>query len=96
MPHSTKNPKPIRGRPRDKDADARILKQPTSGREIGFRPISMEAIAAEGHVARTKMYRRWPDKATVMTDASCGGRSWIALPELPGTLKSLQIQTYGH
>jgi AcrR family transcriptional regulator len=56
----------------------------------------MEAIAAEAHVARTKMYRRWPDKATVMTDASCGGRSGIALPELPGTLKSLQIQTYGH
>jgi AcrR family transcriptional regulator len=56
----------------------------------------MEAIAAEAHVARTKMYRRWPDKATVMTDASWGGRSGIALPELPGTLKSLQIQTYGH
>jgi len=48
MPNSTKHQKPIRGRPRDKDADARILK--TALRLVertGFRAVSMEAIAAE-------------------------------------------------
>jgi AcrR family transcriptional regulator len=29
----------------------------------------MEAIAAEAHVARTRIYRRWPNKATVIMDA---------------------------
>jgi len=68
---------------------------PRGSRALGSEG-AVEAIAAEAHVARTKMYRRWPDKATVMTDASCGGRSGIALPEHPGTLKSLQIQNNGH
>jgi AcrR family transcriptional regulator len=70
MPKSAKLRKPIRGRPRDKDADARILK--TALRLVertGFRSVSMEAIAAEARVARTTIYRRWPNKATVIMDA---------------------------
>ncbi len=94
MPNSAKRRKPIRGRPRDKDADARILK--TALRLVertGFRSVSMEAIAAEAHVARTTIYRRWPNKATVIMDAFLAEVGpEIAFPELPSALESLRIQ----
>src|SRR5260370_40734838 len=94
MPNSAKRPKPIRGRPRDKDADARILK--TALRLVertGFRSVSMEAIAAEAHVARTTLYGRWPNKATVIMDAFLAAVGpGIAFPELPRALDSLRVQ----
>ena len=36
---------------------------------VGFRAVSMEAIAEEAAVARTTVYRRWPNKATLVMDA---------------------------
>jgi len=94
MPNSAKRRKPIRGRPRDKDADAHILK--TALRLVertGFRSVSMEAIAAEAHVARTTIYRRWPNKATVIMDAFLAEVGpGIAFPELPSALESLRVQ----
>jgi AcrR family transcriptional regulator len=94
MVNPNKHPKPIRGRPRDRGADARILK--TSLRlveRIGFRSLSIEAIADESHVARTTIYRRWPNKAAVIMDAFLAevGPD-IAFPELPSALESLRIQ----
>jgi AcrR family transcriptional regulator len=94
MVNPTKHPKPIRGRPRDRGADARILK--TSLRlveRIGFRSLSIEAIADEAHVARTTIYRRWPNKAAVIMDAFLAEVGpEIAFPELPSALESLRIQ----
>jgi len=53
----------------------------------------MEAIAAEAHVARTTIYRRWPNKATVIMDAFLAEVGpGIAFPELPSALESLRIQ----
>jgi AcrR family transcriptional regulator len=53
----------------------------------------MEAIAAEAHVARTTIYRRWPNKATVIMDAFLAEIGpGIAFPELPSGLESLRIQ----
>jgi len=50
----------------------------------------MEAIAAEAHVARTTIYRRWPNKATVIMDAFLAEVGpEIAFPELPSALESL-------
>ena len=92
MPNSAQCRKPIRGRPRDKDADVRILK--TALRLVertGFRSVSMEAIAAEAHVARTTIYRRWPNKATVIMDAFLAEVGpGIAFPKLPSALESLR------
>ena len=61
---------PSRGRPRSKDADMRILRAALDLVErVGFRAVSMEAIAEEAAVARTTVYRRWPSKATLVMDA---------------------------
>ena len=37
--------------------------------EFGFRPVSIESIAAKAGVAKTTIYRRWPNKAAVVMDA---------------------------
>src|SRR5258707_3983777 len=94
MPNSAKRRKPIRGRPRDKDADADIGKTPLRRVErIGFGLRRMEATAAEAHVAGTTIYRRWPNKAAVIMDAFLAEVGpGIAFPELPSALESLRMQ----
>jgi AcrR family transcriptional regulator len=37
--------------------------------EVGFRAVSIESIAAKAGVAKTTIYRRWPNKAAVVMDA---------------------------
>ena len=37
--------------------------------EVGFRGASVELIAAKAGVAKTTLYRRWPNKAAVVMDA---------------------------
>jgi AcrR family transcriptional regulator len=37
--------------------------------EVGFRSVSIESIAARANVAKTTIYRRWPNKAAVVMDA---------------------------
>src|SRR2546425_11626472 len=36
---------------------------------VGFRTVSVESIAAQAGVAKTNLYRRWPNKAAVVMDA---------------------------
>jgi AcrR family transcriptional regulator len=40
--------------------------------EIGFRAVSVEAIAAKSGVGKTTVYRRWPNKAAVVMEAFIG------------------------
>src|SRR5260370_41464922 len=58
-----------RGRPRDRHADAKILKATMCllGQH-GFRAVTLEGIAEEAGVARTTVYRRWPNKAAVVVE----------------------------
>lgn len=54
---------PARGRPRDHDAAARILKIAT--RRLladGYHGFTIDSVAAEAEVAKTTLYRRWPTK----------------------------------
>src|SRR5260221_13399359 len=59
-----------RGRPRDQHADAKILKAAMCLLEQhGFRAVTLEGIAEAAGVARTTVYRRWPNKAAGVIDA---------------------------
>ena len=84
----------VRGRPRSKSADARILKAALKLVEAGgFQTVTMEAIAATADVARTTIYRRWPNKESVIMDAFLEevGPA-IAFPTLPNVRESLRRQ----
>ncbi|HWB85897.1 MAG TPA: TetR/AcrR family transcriptional regulator [Bryobacteraceae bacterium] len=58
------------GRPRDEEARQRIL---TAALEVlekqGFRGATMEAIAEQAGASKATVYRWWPNKASVLTEA---------------------------
>ena len=61
---------PARGRPRSKEAHEAILRAALQQvLDLGFRAVSIESIAAKAGVGKTTVYRRWPNKATVVMDA---------------------------
>jgi AcrR family transcriptional regulator len=58
------------GRPRDQQIDRAILEAAADlVLAKGFRALSMDAIAAKAEVGRMTIYRRWPNKASVVMDA---------------------------
>ncbi len=58
------------GRPRSKRRHNAILRTAIDlVHELGFRAVSIESIAAKTGVAKTTIYRRWPNKAAVVMDA---------------------------
>src|ERR1700716_2051073 len=83
-----------RGRPRDQHADAKILKAAMRLLEQhGFRAVTLESIAEEAGVARTTVYRRWPNKAAVVMDAFLTHVApRIAFPEHPVAVERLRLQ----
>jgi AcrR family transcriptional regulator len=70
-----------RGRPRDERASSAIsgaaLRQLS---EVGYANISMESVAAEAGVARATVYRRYRDKADLVTAAIAGNSSTHLAP----------------
>jgi len=61
------------GRPRSEHLDRAILKAALDlVLEVGFREVSIEAIAAKASVSKTSIYRRWPNKAAVIMAAFIG------------------------
>src|SRR6266446_8701262 len=83
-----------RGRPRDRHADAKILKATLRLLEQhGFRAVTLEGIAEEAGVARTTVYRLWPNKAAVVMDAFLTQVApWIAFPEHSVAIERLRLQ----
>ena len=58
------------GRPRSARRHQAILKTALElVLDVGFRAVSVESIAAQAGVAKTTIYRRWPNKAAVVMDA---------------------------
>jgi AcrR family transcriptional regulator len=63
-------PAPTRGRPRDEHTDEAILATTLRLlKDIGYRNLSVEAVAAETGVAKTTIYRRYRNKADLATAA---------------------------
>jgi AcrR family transcriptional regulator len=83
-----------RGRPRDQHADTKILEAALRLLEQhGFRAVTLEGIAEEAGVARTTVYRRWPNKAAIVMDAFLmHAAPGIAFPEHPVAVERLRLQ----
>lgn len=60
------------GRPRNEDADRKIIEATLRLLSTeGYDRTSIEAVAAEAHVTRATVYRRYPTKADMVTAAVC-------------------------
>lgn len=58
------------GRPRDVSRNVAIEKAAIELlREVGYERLSIEAVALRAHVSKSTIYRRWKNKAQLITDA---------------------------
>ena len=83
-----------RGRPRNAHTHQLILNTALDlAFEVGFRALSVEAIAAKAGVGKTTIYRRWPNKGAVVMDAflSIVGPKTI-FPSTDRAIHSIQLQ----
>jgi AcrR family transcriptional regulator len=62
-----------RGRPRSVDVDERVLAAARAiEAEVGYDATTIEAVAARAGVAKTAIYRRWPNKGVLLYEAVLG------------------------
>jgi AcrR family transcriptional regulator len=62
--------------------------------EFGFRGVSVESLAAKTGVAKTTIYRRWPNKAAVVMDAFMERLLWTQFPNTKKTTESIRLQMH--
>lgn len=75
---------PKSGRPRSSTSSKAIVDATLDLlAEVGVGATSIEGIAARAGVAKTTIYRRWPDKESLICDAMAALKG--PPPELPGT-----------
>lgn len=71
------------GRPRDPEADARILRAALELAAVdGLRGLRMEAVAARAGVGKATVYRRWSSKEELLTDAVRAVAQDVEAPDL--------------
>ena len=76
------------GRPRDSAATASILQAAMDiAEERGFDRLSVESVAARAGVAKTTIYRRWPNVWAILMDAFIADVSRIAPIEQRGSAR---------
>lgn len=62
--------RPVPGRPRDATIDDAVLDATLRGlARDGFAGLSIASVAAEAGTSRPAIYRRWPDKESLVVDA---------------------------
>jgi AcrR family transcriptional regulator len=62
--------------------------------EFGFRGVSVESLAAKTGVAKTTIYRRWPNKAAVVMDAFMERLLWTQFPNTKKATESIRLQMH--
>lgn len=62
--------------------------------ELGFRAVSVESIAAKTGVAKTTIYRRWPNKAAIVMDAFMERLLRTQFPVTERALDSIRLQMH--
>ena len=74
VPSTSTEPSPRpRGRPRAIGVDERVLEAARAiEHEVGYHATTIEAIAERAGVARTAIYRRWPNKGVLLYEAMIG------------------------
>ena len=83
------------GRPRSERRHKAILKVAMDlVIELGFRTVSIEAIAAKAGVAKTTIYRRWPNKAAVVMDAFLERLLGTQFPPAKKATDSVRLQMH--
>ncbi|MEW6343332.1 MAG: TetR/AcrR family transcriptional regulator [Paraburkholderia sp.] len=76
------------GRPRSARATKSVLEAVLSlGEEIGFGNLTVEGIAARTGVAKTTIYRRWPNVSSIVVDALLAEMTIAAPFELHSTAR---------
>lgn len=76
------------GRPRDEAREQAILDATLAVLgEVGYERMTMDAIAAEAKASKATIYRRWSNKAELVTDALAG---WAICPDEYPDLGSLR------
>jgi AcrR family transcriptional regulator len=67
---AVEGPRRGRGRPRDPDLEARALSAALEVfGEKGWVAMTIDEVAARARVGKSSIYLRWPDKASLLTDA---------------------------
>jgi AcrR family transcriptional regulator len=81
------------GRPRSERRHKAILQAAIDlVHEKGFRGLSVESLAAKTGVAKTTIYRRWPNKAAVVMDAFMQRLLWTQFPNTKKATDSIRLQ----
>jgi AcrR family transcriptional regulator len=61
--------------------------------EHGFRAVTVESISAKTGIAKTSIYRRWPNKAAMVMDAFLFRIGpGIKFPKKPSSVESIRLQ----
>lgn len=77
--------RPRRGPRRDPEAHEAVLAAARElVAELGYKGVTMDRIASRAGVARMTVYRWWPNKAAVITEAVADRLAW-ARPPTPVT-----------
>lgn len=83
------------GRPRNERRHKAILETAIDlVIELGFRAVSVESLAAKTGVAKTTIYRRWPNKAAVVMDAFMERLSGTQFPPNRKATESVRLQMH--
>ena len=84
------------GRPRSEILHQAILKAALDlVLEVGFRAVSLEAIAAKSGVGKTTIYRRWPNKGAVVMEAFIGQLGQASrFPDAETSMERMRLQMH--